>query len=133
MSASQKNRDGLDPEETVSENAKKVQKVKFTKTTTTTIQGKRFTSNISVIGTQPVNNSVVVYVKGHVKWRCSGKSGDADPPVLLLYEESPGRKPHKIILGNYDYPKNPSEEFVTLPINYKHNAEDISGQWYFYV
>ena len=129
MSGLQKNLDGLDPEETVSENAKKVRKVKFTKMKT--IKGKRDASNVSQIEFQVVDddNSVVTYVKGHVQWKCSGKSGE--PPVLTL--KCFGQHvtdDTEIILGSYDYPQNPSEEFVTLPIDVQPNAEDISGQWY---
>ena len=132
MSGSQKNHDGLDPEETVSEDTKKVDKVKFTKIKT--ITSRHRASNVSAIETQVVDddNSVVAYVKGHVKWKCSGKSGE--PPVLMLKRFDQNTADYtEIILGSYEYPQNPSEELVTLAIDVQLDAEDISGQCYFYV
>ena len=46
MSGLQKNRDGLDSEETVSENVKKLHKIKLKFTKTKTIKGKRDACNI---------------------------------------------------------------------------------------
>ena len=130
MRGSQKSDDGLDPEETASENVKKVQK--FTFTQTKTIKGKRHQTFVSEIdfGNVDDDNSVVTYVKGHLKWKCSGKSGE--PPVLMLQCFGQNMTDYtEIILGSYDYPQNPSEEFVTLPIDVQ--PEDVSGQWCLYV
>ena len=101
-----------------------MQKIKFTKAKK--IKGKRFGSTTVEIETQDVDNynSVVAYVKGHVKWKCSGKP--RNPPVLTLMRcnEIP-EKDTEITLGNYDYSKDPSEEFATLSIDLQPNAKDM--------
>ena len=133
MSGSQQDRDGVDPEETFSENAKNVRTVTFTETKTLKGKGSAFPV-CAIVDTQEVEdeNSAVTYAKGHVKWKCSGESGE--PPMLMLtFLRDKPEGYTEIILGIYDYPQNPSEEFVTLPIDVRSNAEDIPGQWYLHV